>query len=1539
MRKILTLLAFIFVLQTVALATGEPSTYFNIFVPPNNDAVQRNVCLIVTAIYDNTSFTILDDNADGDSDDNVTGTLMSGQSYILYIKDNGINDDALYASGGTLKRDGDYFTITSTNLVYAAMSCDSDWQHDFVPAVDKSSVGEKFIIYAPKISSSKRDLNVFAFSDNTTVTISKISASATTQTGYTNINLVNKTVVAQRTINIGQDIIYYYQDGRNVMNTGETYMVESNKPVSVQYGALYQNERDGGGYVPSSNGSCSGELFYFGVPYQATGEQEIRVVSWDNANAVKLERYSNGSWVAMSNWTMDRGKAKDWVGKNNGNVSYPTVFRISCSAGKKVSVFEANWLETGSPGTSDIATMVASEAGNTSGKVFLVYMAPPGNETNVVNPATGTFYGQKITHIYLFSREGATVTVKDAYSNGGDINRTYNIAPGRYVDCFLTETEWKSIYNGTGTVAGGPERPYLMVESNNNISVMNTNFNDNWMMYFGSSLIQSFSQEGSSSQTIGIPGDIITVNSNIQLESNGMLTGATLKVIVGDGAIPISSTFKNLTDNTSIEGDINFGPTESVITFSNVPALNSQKQYQVQTEISLLPSSNDGTAMANNTIVVVESILSGTMDGAFQQSTITQGIQNRTAVTSNLLFSICGSGELVNTLNNTWGIAWVDYDNDDDDDIFITDKDADRSNLLFRNDGNGIFTKITAGVLVTDKAISVASTWGDIDNDGDVDVFVANDTQKKSELYINQGSGNFSKKVNTGLSQEPGYYHGASWTDFNNDGFLDLMLTNYFPTRFHELWRGIGDGTFTSETSVITMESNRSLTPLWADYDNDGWQDLFIPNAEGNNNSLYHNDQGTFTKITTGSIVNDGGNSVAACWGDYNNDGWLDLFVANASNENNFLYRNNGNGTFTKVTTGIVVTDGGQSHGCSWVDIDNDSDLDLYVTNDQGSKALYINKGDASFEKKINEVISMDYGNSFGHAWSDYDKNGQLDLMVATHTANKDYLFCNNGNGNKWISIKLKGTRSNRSAIGAKIRVKSGGLWQTKEVQSQNGFASQNSMRTSFGLNSASIADSVEITWPSGYRQVLTNLNSNQHLSIAEPTTSKLKGVAYRDGNNNCVYDENETLLANMSIRIMPSGITAVTNNVGEYEANVANGNYTLNGVATGLWNASCGSASFAVNNSVSNTYTRNFAFNETAVGVDLASSFASTAWRRGFVNQSSLVIKNSGSELATGSEVSVTYPTHMFLLEASTPWHEKNGNTYTWLIDNLGINETFIIHLSDSVGLSATIGDELVVSCQITGGQTDLNAANNSFEFRSNVVGAVDPNDIQVSPKGDGEEGFISREDWVNYTIRFQNVGNYPAWRVTIEDQLPSYFDLKTIEVVSATHHHGYSISDNGMLTFVFNDINLVDSTQNEAQSHGSIIFKVRPLRDLTGGEQLLNDAAIVFDYEGAINTNQVTNKIKYTATPENNVVRISPNPSSGHTRFTVDRNGFHLQDNVMINDVEILSQDGRIVYTQGNMNVKTFEMNVGEFIPGMYMVRITDEKKVIYFGKLAIF
>lgn len=634
MKKIFIILNFI-VLSFKGFSTGEPSTYFNIYLPPNNSAnAHRDVCLIVTAIYDSTSFNIVDDGMDGDTDDNASGVLMAGQSYILYIRDNGINDDAAGASNGVLKQDGDYFIITSNKLVFASQSTDSDWQHDWLPSVDKKSIGQKFMIYAPKITSSNRDLNVFAYSDSTLIKIKKISTIAKMTTGYTSVNMNSPTTVATFSLNVGEDIIYKYAYGRNILNSGETYMIESSKPITVQYGALYVNERDGGGYVPSSNGSSAGELFYFGVPYQVAGEQEIRIVSWDNLNEVSLERYSNGAWISMKHWSLDHFQPSDWVGKNEGNVAYPTTFRVKCTPGKKISIFEGNWFETGTPGTSDMATMVSSDNGTCSGKNFLVYMAPPGDEQNVRNPFTNTLFGQRLTHVYLFAKNAAVVSVKDSYTNGTKFNKTYTIAAGKYVDCYLTEMEWKNIYNGTGTNSG-PARPYLTVTSNEDISLMNSNFNDNWMMYFGSALPQSIIQTSNSNKNNAIPGDTVTFRSDIGFKGTDLVYNPSIEVNVTSGATVSSSKLVDVQNADTINGIINQTVLKTTVSFQGEPTLDPANQYFVETKIVVIPVNSQGTNI-NNSIVSVETVVTGTVNGETQQSVVNDGLSVNRVVTSDV---------------------------------------------------------------------------------------------------------------------------------------------------------------------------------------------------------------------------------------------------------------------------------------------------------------------------------------------------------------------------------------------------------------------------------------------------------------------------------------------------------------------------------------------------------------------------------------------------------------------------------------------------------------------------------------------------------------------------------------------------------------------------------------------------------------------------------------------------------------------------------------------------------------------------------------
>jgi uncharacterized repeat protein (TIGR01451 family) len=1537
MRRLSYAILLLFAFQSqLSWATGEPATYFNIFVPPNATTLKRDVCLIVTALHDSTTFEIIDDGMDGDTDDSKTGMLMAGQSYILYLRDNGINDDAPYPGESPSKQDGDYFIIKSNNLVYASQSTNSDWQHDWVPAVNKSSLGQKFIIYAPQISTSKRDVNVFAYEDTTLVTIRKISTVAKTTSGFTTVDFESTNIVARQVINRGEDIIYKYNIGRDALNTGETYVIESSKPVTCQYGALFVNERDGGGYVPSSNGSASGNLFYFAVPYQAVGEQEIRVVSWNQSNPVTLSRYSNGTWIQMKTMTLDSLKAGDWVGKSNGNVSYPTVFKVECAAGKQVSVFEANWLETGSPGTSDIATMLSGPSGTTAGTRFLAYMAPPGTQTSVNDPFTGKKFSQA-SHAYIFAnRDTVHVTVKDAYTNGTKINRTYTILPNRYVDCFLDLAQWKSIYNGTGTTSG-PERPYLLITSDKAISVMNTNFNDNWMMYFGTSSVQNLTINSSSSKSNAIPGDTITVTSNVVFKNNVTITDVDIKVLVENGLLPLSSSFNNTSDNTSIQGTINTQDQQSTVSFANVPDLVSTNQYTITTEMVVQTNYNSGAPITQNIVSGTETIITGKIDGFTEQTNSAESFQNNTLNTSNMLFTRATIGNIVTDLSDSWTSSWVDINNDGWEDLFVTQYSKGAANLLYKNNGNKTFTKISGGDLGNYKQGAVTSAWADVDNDGDLDAVLTNNYGFQNSLYINN-NGSFTRNTtSTEFLKEPGYFHGATFADYDRDGKLDVFLCNYMPTKFHVLFKGNGDGTFTKiKEGEIATEAHFSVGATWADYDNDGWPDLFIPNGRGDKNSLFHNKgNGTFAKITEGAIVNDIGNSVASAWGDYDNDGDLDLFVANASKLGNWLYRNEGNGSFTKITTSGITNDFGDSHGCSWVDVDNDGDLDLYVTNDKkGRKWLYLNQGNGQFSKLTNDPILAATGNSFGNSWADYDHDGDIDVFLATHSNEVNFLYDNNGNANKWISIKLHGTNSNKTAIGARVRVKANGVWQMREINSQEGIGGQSTMFARFGLGNASQIDSIQIKWPSGYVQNLTNRPVNQFMNVTEENSVRVSGIVFYDKNSNCVQDAGENGISGVQLTLSGSEQIAYSNRAGGYAFNLGTGNYTVN-VNSSKWTKSC-SAPIQVQVAALGTAINNVFIPLKAISdfTDTKVEMGATAMRKGFQNKITINVSNSGTQDSQNDTLTLVFDQAVVPLSSSLPWNSKNGNTCKWLFSEMPIGFAETIEITDSVSINTTVGDWTNLTATISHQNADNNLSNNTYSLSEKIVGAIDPNYLAVAPEGEGTGGFISHDQLLKYTVHFENMGNYPATNVFIEGEFPEGLDASKLSIEISSHNYEVQIVNGKTLRFNFRNIELADSSK-PLENKGFISYVLPTKNEVVEGQMIHNQARIIFDYEAALHTNLTLNTVKQS-TGSNQLV-IAPNPCSSSVKIRINYSDPGFYDR-LISSYSIENMEGKVVRNEKTSGITELTLGCDNLNTGSYIIFATDSDGKRLEGRLIV-
>ena len=477
----------------------------------------------------------------------------------------------------------------------------------------------------------------------------------------------------------------------------------------------------------------------------------------------------------------------------------------------------------------------------------------------------------------------------------------------------------------------------------------------------------------------------------------------------------------------------------------------------------------------------------------------------------------------------THGAAWGDYDNDGDDDLYFSNGEEGFQwvNHLYRNNGNGTFTKDTlAGDIVTDQFTSGGISWGDFDNDGDLDMIVGDPfthgsfstNYSKVTLYVNNGNGTFSSGSYPTLTDEETTRSkvGAFWGDWNNDGFLDTYVSNanFLGTGTnHSLYTNNNDGTFTEESNNLANGTSARAGGSWADFDGDGDLDLVtISGAIGQKTVLWVN---TGTDFVDYVLINngdtDGRTSETASWGDYDNDGDLDLFIGNAGDtpdvpEANMLFRNDGldaNGdpimTLMDSTVGDIVTDVDLTICSAWADFDNDGDLDLFVGNDGGYPAgyrsrMYVNNGDGTFSK-LNTIAADSSSFARSAAWSDFDQDGDMDLVVGRDGPNR--LFINNGNSNSFVEIKLTGVKANKTAIGSVVRIKATingqPVWQMRDVNSQTGHGSHNSYRLHFGLGDAFEIDSLVIEWAgSNNVNIYTGVAANDFYEFTEENTSDI---------------------------------------------------------------------------------------------------------------------------------------------------------------------------------------------------------------------------------------------------------------------------------------------------------------------------------------------------------------------------------------------------------------------------------------------------------------
>ena len=468
----------------------------------------------------------------------------------------------------------------------------------------------------------------------------------------------------------------------------------------------------------------------------------------------------------------------------------------------------------------------------------------------------------------------------------------------------------------------------------------------------------------------------------------------------------------------------------------------------------------------------------------------------------------------------SFGASWMDYDGDGNLDLLVANWNQSSPgtslSFVYHGNGDGSFERVLTGPL-TDDTGCLTSTWADCDNDGDADGYVCG-AGTANHFYLNNGDGTLSEMTGVPPVTTGRFSMVATWVDYDSDGVLDLFVVNHRPPGTpaveNELYHNGPGGFVLRSNSAIGLVADEGNGSAWGDIDGDNDLDLYVSRNSANS-LLYANDgDGTFTLLASNLVSMQ--DTHHGNFADYDNDGDLDLYAGMNYPGNVLLYQNDGSGNFTDVTAQAIGDDPGYWSGGYWADCDNDGDLDLFVTAhyyyQSRPNRLYINDGDGTFSIATTGPIATDSEASSRGAWGDIERDGDLDLFVANANNQNNTLYLNGGNSNHWIEITCVGTVSNRSAIGAKVRLKAHifgqDVWQLREISSQSGFLGQDQMAAHLGLGDVGVIDSIKVEWPSGIVQVLENVAVDQFLTVTEACCEGRVGDANGEGD----YPDEVTL-------------------------------------------------------------------------------------------------------------------------------------------------------------------------------------------------------------------------------------------------------------------------------------------------------------------------------------------------------------------------------------------------------------------------------------------
>ena len=503
------------------------------------------------------------------------------------------------------------------------------------------------------------------------------------------------------------------------------------------------------------------------------------------------------------------------------------------------------------------------------------------------------------------------------------------------------------------------------------------------------------------------------------------------------------------------------------------------------------------------------------------------------------------------------GAAWGDYDNDGWLDLVVANEpgplgmsEAERRRspartTLYHNNHDGTFTDVTSKAGIDFDGWGMGVSWADYDNDGHIDLLIT--AYGHNVLYHNNGDGTFTdRSAESGIGAPEGFWTAAAWGDYDKDGRLDVYITGYVqytrdlgdakgkfdvenpasinPVSFkgerNLLFHNDGNGKFTEVAPKLGVDNpqGRGLAAAWVDLDEDGWPDLYVGNDESSNALFRNLGNGRFADVAEAARAMDYRSSMGIAVGDWNGDGYQDLFLTHWIAQGNALYDNQlalphpaASGRAQPPVTFMDDADRfglGQSSldfigwATSFIDYDDDGKLDLFIVNGSTLQnrdhptqlvpmpgKLYWNHGAQDGFYDVSPVSGDYFRRAYvgrGAAFGDFDNDGDVDVFIVNHDGPGILLRNDGGNRNHWLQVELRGTKSNRQGIGAKLRVVSGGVAQVRQLGAQAPYLSQNSPIETFGLGALTKVDTLVVAWPSGVRQVRTELAANQRVTIDE---------------------------------------------------------------------------------------------------------------------------------------------------------------------------------------------------------------------------------------------------------------------------------------------------------------------------------------------------------------------------------------------------------------------------------------------------------------------